>query len=42
MMPISKGTSGVVRHLTCFRWAKVDMPVKDHWNQSERQLITKS
>ena len=34
MMPTSKGSYGVVRHLTCLRWANVDTPLNPHYHVS--------
>lgn len=36
MIAISKSSEGVVRHLTCLRWAKVEIPVKPHCEQTVR------
>ena len=34
MMAMSNNSVGVVRHLTCLRWANVDMPLNAHYGDS--------
>lgn len=35
---MSNGSYGAVRHLTCLRWAKVDMPENAHYNHDEETV----
>ena len=42
MMPMSNGSYGVVKHLTCLRWANVLMPVNAHLSRPVRALSRQS
>ena len=39
MIPMSNGISRSLRHLTCLKWAKCEMPENPHYGSRQRDKI---